>query len=115
FLLALIPSMLAACTVGPDYTRPEVPLPSVYRGLDPTAPSEPGSIGDLAWWSLFQDETLQGLIRTALADNYDLRVAAARILDAQAQLVATRSYQFPTIDASAALPYPATFGARPPR
>jgi multidrug efflux system outer membrane protein len=105
---------LAACTLGPDYRRPEVPLPSVYRGLDPTAPAEPGSLGDLAWWALFEDDALQTLIRTALADNYDLRVAAARILDAQAQLVATRSFQFPVVDGAAQAPFSATEGDRPP-
>ena len=113
-LVALLPALLAACTLGPDYKRPEVPLPSVYRGLDPTAPGDPGSLSDLAWWTIFQDETLQALIRTALEQNYDLRVAAARIQDAQAQFVATRSFQFPTIDGTAQAPYSTTFGDRPP-
>jgi multidrug efflux system outer membrane protein len=113
-LVALLPALLAACTLGPDYKRPDVPLPSVYRGLDPTAPGGPGSLSDLAWWTIFQDETLQALIRTALEQNYDLRVAAARIQDAQAQFVATRSFQFPTIDGTAQAPYSTTFGDRPP-
>jgi multidrug efflux system outer membrane protein len=114
FLLASTLLLAAACTLGPDYRRPEVPLPSLYRGLDPTAPSEPGSLGDLAWWTIFQDDALQALIRTALAENYDLRLAAARILDAQAQLVVTRSYQFPSVDGTAQAPYSTTFGDRPP-
>jgi multidrug efflux system outer membrane protein len=113
-LLAPALGLLAACTVGPDYKRPEVPLPSVYRGLDPTGSGEPGSLADFAWWTVFQDETLQGLIRTALEQNYDLRVAVARIQDAQAQLVATRSFQFPTLDGTAQAPYQATTGDRPP-
>src|SRR5262249_13551715 len=75
---------------------------------------EPGSLADLAWWTVFQDEVLQGLIRTALEQNYDLRVAVARIQDAQAQLVATRSFQFPTVDGTAQAPYQATTGDRPP-
>ena len=58
-LLAPVLAVLAACTVGPDYRRPDVPLPSFYRGLDPLAPPEPGSLGDLAWWTVFGDETLQ--------------------------------------------------------
>jgi multidrug efflux system outer membrane protein len=111
--LALTLALLSACTLGPDYRRPEVPLPSVYRGLDPTAPGGPGSLSDLAWWTVFEDETLQALIRTALAQSYDLRVAAARILDAQAQVVATRSFQFPTIDGTAQAPFAATEGDRP--
>ena len=113
-LLALIPIVLAACTLGPDYRRPEVSLPSFYRGLDPTAPGEPGSLADVAWWTLFEDEVLQTLIRTALAENYDLRLAVARILDAQAQVVATRSFQFPTIDGYGPGTLPATEGDRPP-
>ena len=114
FLLALTLGCLAACTLGPDYRRPEVPLPSLYRGLDPTAPGGPGSLADQAWWTIFQDETLQALIRTALEQNYDLQVAVARILDAQAQLVATRSFQFPTLDGTAQAPFSATAGDRPP-
>jgi multidrug efflux system outer membrane protein len=113
-LLALTPVVLAACTLGPYYRRPEVPLPSVFRGLDPMAPAGPGSFGDLAWWAVFQDETLQELIRTALAQNYDLRIAVARIQDAQAQVVVTRSFQFPSIDGTAQAPYATTFGDRPP-
>jgi outer membrane protein, multidrug efflux system len=113
-LLALSLGVLSACTVGPDYKRPEVPLPSIYRGLDPTGSGNPGSLADFAWWTLFQDETLQGLIRTALEQNYDLRVAAARIQDAQAQLVVTRSFQFPSIDGAAQAPYQVTTGDRPP-
>jgi multidrug efflux system outer membrane protein len=112
--LALIPALLTACTLGPDYRRPEVPLPTLYRGLDPTAPAGPGSLSDLAWWTLFEDEALQALIRTALAESYDLRLAAARILDAQAQVVITRSNQFPVIDGTAQAPYATTFGDRPP-
>ena len=113
-LLALSLGLLAACTLGPDYKRPDAPLPDIYRGLDPMASGEPGSLADLAWWTLFQDEVLQGLIRTALENNYDLRVAAARIQDAQAQLVITRSFQFPTLDGTAQAPYQATTGDRPP-
>jgi multidrug efflux system outer membrane protein len=113
-LLALIPLLLGACTLGPDYARPEVPLPAVFRGLDPAAPPGPGSLGDLAWWAVFQDEALQELIRTALAQNYDVRIAMARILDAQAQVVVTRSFQFPSIDGTAQAPYSTTFGDRPP-
>jgi multidrug efflux system outer membrane protein len=113
-LLALPAILLTACMLGPDYRRPEVPLPAVFRGLDPLAPGGPGSLGDLAWWTVFQDETLQTLIRTALEQNYDLRIAMARILDAQAQVVVTRSFQFPSIDGTAQAPYSTTFGDRPP-
>ena len=63
--------------------------------------SEP-SFGDQKWWEVFQDPQLQELIRTALQNNYDVRIAATRILEAQAQLGITRADQLPTIGAGAA-------------
>jgi multidrug efflux system outer membrane protein len=60
------------------------------------------SFGDQKWWEVFQDPQLQQLIRTALQQNYDLRIAAARILEARAQLGITRADQLPTINAGAA-------------
>ncbi len=63
-------------------------------------PSEP-SFGDQKWWEVFQDPQLQELIRTALKQNYDVRIGAARILEAQAQLGITRADQLPTVSAGA--------------
>jgi outer membrane protein TolC len=57
------------------------------------------SPGDEKWWGVFQDPVLQQLIRTALEQNYDLRIAASRVLQAQAQLGITRANQFPTVSA----------------
>jgi multidrug efflux system outer membrane protein len=65
-----------------------------------SASSEP-SFGDQKWWEVFQDPQLQELIRTALKRNYDVRIAATRILEAQAQLGITRADQLPTINAGA--------------
>lgn len=94
---------LAGCAVGPNYKRPQVAVPDVYRGLPPDADkTNTASLGDEKWWTLFQDEQLQSLIRTALADNYDVRIAAARILQAQAVLGITRADQLPTITGGAA-------------
>jgi len=93
----------SACTVGPNYKRPVVNLPDAYRGSAPpaaTAADQP-SIGDQEWWQLFQDEQLQKLIRTALRQNFDVRIAAARVAEARAQLGITRADQFPQLDASA--------------
>jgi hypothetical protein len=72
---------VSGCVVGPDYQRPDVSAPPVYRGAD-TALSAAAteSFGDLAWWSIFQDPDLQALIRAALEQNYDLRIAASRIM-----------------------------------
>jgi outer membrane protein, multidrug efflux system len=100
----LIPPILCAgCTVGPNYKRPDVTVPSTYRGLTPeeAANAETASLGDQKWWEVFQDEQLQALIRTALQQNYDVRIAAAHILEAQAQLGITRSNQYPTVSAGA--------------
>jgi outer membrane protein, multidrug efflux system len=93
--------LLAGCLVGPDYKRPPVEAPGVYRGdsQSPLASSQP--LGDEKWWEVFQDPVLQQLIRTAIEQNYDLRIAASRVLQAQAQLGVTRANQFPTVSAGA--------------
>ncbi len=85
---------LGGCTVGPNYQRPPVAAPAAYRGA---APARPGasSLGAEQWTQVFQDPALQALIRTALRQNYDLRIAAARILEAQEQLGVTRGAQYP--------------------
>jgi multidrug efflux system outer membrane protein len=102
-IILLIAGAAAGCTVGPDYKRPIVTVPDAYRGAAPLEPTAPDavSIGDHAWWDLFHDEQLQELIRTALQQNFDLRIAATRILQARAQLGTTRADQFPTVDAGA--------------
>jgi len=97
--LVLFASFGAGCAVGPNYKRPSVIVPDTYRGLttEEAAKGESASLGDQKWAEVFQDEQLQNLIRTALQQNYDVRVAAARILEAEAQLGITRADQFPTI------------------
>src|SRR2546422_8536887 len=87
--LALV--LLAGCTVGPNYHRPPIQTPDVFRASAPTAASDPASLADLKWWEVFKDEKLQELERTALAQNYDLRDAAARVEAARANLGITRS------------------------
>ena len=93
----------SACTVGPNYKRPIANLPDAYRGAAPIgAPvADQPSLGDQKWWELFQDEQLQELIRTALRQNIDVRIAAARVAETRAQLGITRADQFPHVDASA--------------
>jgi multidrug efflux system outer membrane protein len=97
--------LLAGCAVGPDYRRPELVVPPDFRGQAPDTPTGLDSLGDLTWWQIFEDETLQALIRTALVENYDLRVAAARVLDARAQVTVNRSFQFPDVSANGSAPY----------
>ena len=102
--------LTAGCTVGPRYKRPSAAIPGSYRGVAPeqgvqpemTAPQN-ASLGDQKWWDVFYDEQLRTLIRTALKQNYDLRIAASRILEAQAQLGITRADQFPTLSAGGAI------------
>jgi multidrug efflux system outer membrane protein len=90
--LALV---LYGCAVGPNYKRPAVDTPQTFRGASADA-SASASFGDQKWMEVFQDPELQKLIRTALENNYDVRIAATRILQAQAQLSITRSDQFPS-------------------
>jgi multidrug efflux system outer membrane protein len=112
--LVLAALVLAGCTVGPDYKRPELSIPDDFRGRGPDGPAGAESLGDVGWWQIFQDETLQSLIHTALAENYDLRVAAARVLDARAQVTINRSFQFPDLSASGSAPYTYIPGDRAP-
>jgi outer membrane protein, multidrug efflux system len=100
--LAAVCLALTGCTVGPHYKRPAIDVPTAYRGAGDTADTtQAASLADQKWWDLFQDQQLQQLIHTAIAQNYDVRIAAARILEAQAQLGITRSNQFPTVNAAA--------------
>jgi len=101
-LIALLFLLLTGCAVGPNYKRPPVTVPDSYRGFAPEAgPQTAVSVGDEKWWEVFQDLQLQALIREALAQNYDVRIAAARVLQAQALLGVTRADQFPTISGGA--------------
>jgi multidrug efflux system outer membrane protein len=93
--------LLTGCAVGPDYSRPAITTPEVYRGAspNPSATVSTRLLGDQKWWDVFQDPVLQELIRLALQQNYDVRIAASRVLQAQAQLGITRADQFPTVSA----------------
>src|ERR1700732_1627951 len=90
--LVLVSIVVAGCTVGPNYKRPPAGAPDAFRGQTPDQPSAAAtaSLGDERWWEVFQDESLQALIRAALEHNFDLRMAAARIIEAHAQLGITR-------------------------
>jgi outer membrane protein, multidrug efflux system len=98
-------ALIGGCTVGPKYQKPTVDVPTTYRNATPeeTATGAGPSFGDAKWWTVFQDNQLQQLIRTALTNNYDLRIAATRVLQAQAQVGITRADQYPTVGASANL------------
>jgi multidrug efflux system outer membrane protein len=108
-------ALLSGCAVGPNYKRPSVNVPATYRApaKDPTSAATPAqqsatsqpatasvaSLGDEKWWEVFQDKELQGLIRAAIKNNYDARIAATRVLQAQAQVGITRADQLPSLSA----------------
>src|SRR5438128_9172148 len=102
--VGLLVMLCSGCAVGPNYRKPAVPVPPEYRGVSPdqTGKSDVASFGDQKWWDLFQDEALRDLIQTALKQNYDVRIAAARILEARAQLGITRADQLPSVTAGGA-------------
>jgi multidrug efflux system outer membrane protein len=90
---------LSGCKVGPNYKRPALDVPGQYRGVAPGLPAAE-NFGDMKWQSVFPDEVLQGLIKEALTNNYDMRIAATRILEAQASVGVTRSNQLPALNGS---------------
>jgi outer membrane protein, multidrug efflux system len=101
--LPMLALVFAGCTVGPKYQRPATDTPSAYRGetTSPALVAPAESLGNEKWWQVFRDPVLQQLIRTALQQNYDVRIAATRVLQAQAELGITRANQFPMAGAGA--------------
>jgi multidrug efflux system outer membrane protein len=88
FLAVLV---LAGCAVGPNYHRPPVQTPAQFRNS--SDPGATNSLADLGWWEVFNDPTLTNLIHIALTNNYDVRIAAARVEQYRA-LVAQAQSQF---------------------
>lgn len=89
--------LLSACTVGPDYHRPDIDVPAAWRIRE----TEAAEISNVAWWDQFQDAVLSDLVRTALANNKDLQIAAARVDQAFAQYGIVRAAQFPQLNLGA--------------
>jgi outer membrane protein TolC len=77
-LVSIAGIVLASCTLGRDYRRPAIETPSTYRSA--SAQSSTASLADLQWFELFRDDTLTGLVKTALQENFELRIAAQRVL-----------------------------------
>jgi len=102
-LLGILAALVleAGCMVGPKYKRPTVDVPQEYRTPEPQQAAQASSLGNEGWWQLYQDPVLAQLIHTAIADNYDVRIAAARVLEAQAQVGITRSNQLPSASVGA--------------
>ncbi len=97
--------LACSCAVGPNYQRPGYPAPAAYRGEGPGIPSPPAeaSFGDLKWFEVFKDPQLQELIEIALKENFDVQIAAQRVLTARERVVIQRSFLFPFLNAGGQL------------
>jgi multidrug efflux system outer membrane protein len=93
FVLLLL---VQGCAVGPNYVRPKVNAPTEYHGAEASA--QQASFADLPWWEIFKDERLKELIQTALANNYDLRVAITRIEQSRQIAAQARARYFPFVN-----------------
>ena len=103
--LALLAVLATGCSVGPNYKRPAIVPPAAFRAPEPVPSDQAASLADLKWFQVFKDQQLQELIRTALARNYDLRDAIARVEAARASLGITRSEQFPNVAAGGSVEF----------
>jgi multidrug efflux system outer membrane protein len=104
FLLAAAAFLLGAgCAVGPDYERPVVSSPETFRraATDATVQTGTDSLGELGWWETFQDPQLTAYLAEALTNSWDIKIAAARVLQAEAVARITKSQFFPTVNAGA--------------
>jgi multidrug efflux system outer membrane protein len=93
---------MAGCSLVPEYKRSPGEVPQEYRfqSSDGETTPELGSIAALRWWELFDDPQLQYLIHTALAQNYDVRLAAERVVQARALVGGSRALWLPQVDGS---------------
>jgi multidrug efflux system outer membrane protein len=99
-IVAVVLLASSGCKVGPNYQRPPLTVPDQYRGVAPDQTTQQKTSEDFAlmkWPAVFQDETLRSLIKEALANNYNMRIAATQILQASANLGIVRANQFPTV------------------
>jgi len=91
--LAALAALLAGCTVGPNYQRPEVVAPAAFQYL----PAEAIDVADSAWWTAFGDPALDALVDEALANNRNIRIATANLEQAAAVFTQARSSAFPQL------------------
>lgn len=88
--------LLPGCAVGPSYQRPRVSAPTEYRSGEGAA--QQASVADLPWWEVFKDPRLRELVQTALANNYDLRIAVTRIEQSRQIAAQARAQYFPFLN-----------------
>ena len=101
FGMMTLPLLLTGCMMGPKYSRPAANVPQEYRTPGPQQNAVASSLGNEQWWQVYQDPVLTQLIHTALSQNYDVRIAATRVLEAQAQVGITRANQLPSANVGA--------------
>jgi multidrug efflux system outer membrane protein len=89
--------LISGCAVGPNYKRPVIDSPEVFRGETTLGTN---SFGDMDWWAVYQDPRLQALIREALTNNYDLLIATARVEEERALADQARSQFVPSLEYS---------------
>lgn len=89
----LLLALLAGCSTGPDYKRPELPLPAAWR----VAPADAADLANTEWWKAFGDEHLSRLIDAAIDANRDLRIAAFRIDEFGARLKVSQAGSLPVV------------------
>jgi len=93
---------LLGCKVGPDYERPPVATPANFRSAQAQSAEQQKaqeSIANIPWWELFKDDQLQQLIKVALEQNRDLKIAIERIEEARATYGISKADLYPHVDA----------------
>jgi outer membrane protein, multidrug efflux system len=107
FVVIVLVLLLSGCKVGPNYKRPVAATPDQYRGVAPDLSGQAGTqpFAEMHWETVFQDETLRALIKEALTNNYDMQIAASRIIQAQAIVGETRANQLPNLSGSGGVDY----------
>lgn len=98
FCFVLLGFLISGCKLGPNYVRPPVQAPEGWLEKEKTD----STLANIPWWELFKDETLQGLIKTALAGNKDAAIALERIAEARAQAGITNADLYPHVNGTAA-------------
>jgi NodT family efflux transporter outer membrane factor (OMF) lipoprotein len=99
--IPLLAAVLAGCTVGPNYSRPDTPVPPAYA--EPHAATAPSDAELASWWSGFRDPKLDELVNRAVAQNLDVEGAAARIREARAQERVAGAAASPQVSANASV------------
>jgi outer membrane protein, multidrug efflux system len=94
-LVLCVAGLFAGCAVGPNYKRPVINSPPLFRGEE-NLTNSPSA--ELVWWQVYEDAALQTLIREALTNNYDLRIAVTRVEQARAVAMQARSQFVPSVN-----------------